>query len=106
MMQEAMEERGHRRGVAEQLAPVVHEPIGRQQRRRPFVAAHDQLEDRRATQAPRALDLNQLALQRVAVLDRTDIADAVGLQVAEECSQNRSKYGSDAVIPDPPTACN
>ena len=34
---------GHQ--VAEQLAPVVHWPIGRPQRRRPFVAAHDELEE-------------------------------------------------------------
>ena len=45
VMQQAIEECGHRGGVPEELAPIIHRPIRRQQRRRPFVTAHDQLEE-------------------------------------------------------------
>ena len=44
-MEEAIEEGRHGRGVAEQLPPVVHGTIRREQRGRPFVAAHDELEE-------------------------------------------------------------
>ena len=43
-MEQAIEEGGDRRGVAEELAPVIDGAIGRQQRGRAFVAPHDQFE--------------------------------------------------------------
>lgn len=43
-MQQAVEERGHRGGVAEQFAPVIDGSVRRQDRRRAFVAAHDELQ--------------------------------------------------------------
>jgi hypothetical protein len=43
-MQEPIEQRGDRGGVAEQLAPVVDRSIGCQHRGRAFIAPHDQLE--------------------------------------------------------------
>ena len=45
MVQEAVEERGDRCGIAEELAPVIHRAVGRQERGRPLVAAHDHLEE-------------------------------------------------------------
>ena len=45
VMQQAIEECGDGCRIAEKLAPVIHGPIRRQQRRGPFVAAHDQLEE-------------------------------------------------------------
>ena len=45
VMQQAIEERGDGGGVSEELAPIIDRTVRRQQRRRPFVAAHDQLEE-------------------------------------------------------------
>ena len=39
VVQEAVEERGDRCGIAEELAPVIHRAVGRQERGRPLVAA-------------------------------------------------------------------
>jgi len=44
VVEQPVEQRGHRGGVAEQLAPVVDGPIRGQDRRRAFVAPHDQFE--------------------------------------------------------------
>ena len=44
MVEQAIEERGDGGGVAEELAPIVDRPIRCQQRRRAFVAAHDDLQ--------------------------------------------------------------
>jgi len=44
VVEEPIEHGGDGRGVAEQLAPVVDGTIGRDQRARLFVAAHDQLQ--------------------------------------------------------------
>ena len=44
-MEQAIEERGDGGGVAEQLAPVVDGSVRRQQRGRPFVAAHDDFQE-------------------------------------------------------------
>ena len=43
-MQEPVEQRGDRGGVAEQLPPLVDRAVGGEHRRGPLVAAHDQLE--------------------------------------------------------------
>jgi hypothetical protein len=43
-MQQAIEERRDRGGVAQQLAPVVDRPIGRQQCGRALVPPHDDLQ--------------------------------------------------------------
>ncbi len=40
-MEHAIEEGGHGGGVAEQLAPVVDGTMGREERSRAFLAAHD-----------------------------------------------------------------
>src|SRR6476620_9706969 len=40
-MQEAIEQRGDGGGVTEQLAPIVHRSVGREQRRSAFVPTHD-----------------------------------------------------------------
>jgi hypothetical protein len=45
VMQEPIEERRDRGGVSEELPPVIDRPVGGQQRRRAFVAPHDQLEE-------------------------------------------------------------
>jgi hypothetical protein len=42
VMQKAVEERGHSGGVTEELAPIIHGSIRREQRGGPFVPAHDQ----------------------------------------------------------------
>ncbi len=44
VMEQAVEQRGDGGGVAEELSPVVDRPVRGEQRRRPLVAAHDQLE--------------------------------------------------------------
>ena len=44
MVEQAIEHRGDRGGVAEQPSPVVDGPVRGEQRARPLVAAHDQLE--------------------------------------------------------------
>lgn len=44
MVEEAVEERGDGGGVAEQLAPVVDGPVGGEDRRGAFGAAHDPFE--------------------------------------------------------------
>ena len=44
MVEQSVQQGGHRRGVTEQLAPVVHGAIGREDGRGPLIAAHDQLE--------------------------------------------------------------
>ena len=43
VMQEPVEQRGDRGGVAEQLPPLVDRPVGGEHRRGSLVAAHDQL---------------------------------------------------------------
>ena len=43
-MEQAVGQRGDGGGVAEKLSPVVDRPVRGEQRRRPLVAAHDQLE--------------------------------------------------------------
>lgn len=45
MVEETVEERGDGGGVVEELAPIVDRTIGRQECARPFVAAHDELEE-------------------------------------------------------------
>ena len=45
MVQEAVEEGGDGRGIAEQLPPVVDRPIRGEERARAFVPAHHELED-------------------------------------------------------------
>jgi len=45
VMEEAIEQGGHRSGVAQELAPVLDGAIGREEGGGPFVAAHDDLEE-------------------------------------------------------------
>jgi hypothetical protein len=45
VMEQAIEEGGDGCGISEELAPIIDGTIRRQQRRRAFVAAHDQLEE-------------------------------------------------------------
>jgi hypothetical protein len=45
VMQQAIEECGDGCGISEKLAPIIDRAIRCQQRRGPFVAAHDQLEE-------------------------------------------------------------
>ena len=42
-MEQAIEERGHRGRVAEELPPVINRTVRREQGGRPLVAAHDDL---------------------------------------------------------------
>ena len=44
VMQEAVEERGDRGGVAEEFAPVIDGPVGGQDRGRALVTPHDEFE--------------------------------------------------------------
>src|SRR5262245_43935362 len=44
-MEQAIEHRSDSGGIAEELAPVLHGPVRREQRRRPLVAAHQDLEE-------------------------------------------------------------
>ena len=44
MVEEPIEERGHGRGIAEELAPVVDGPVRGEERARPLVAPHDEFE--------------------------------------------------------------
>ena len=44
-MQQAIEERGDGGRVSEELAPIIHRTVRCQERRRAFVAAHDELEE-------------------------------------------------------------
>ncbi len=45
VVQQAVEERRDGGRIPQELAPIIDGTIRRQQRRRPFVAAHDQLEE-------------------------------------------------------------
>ncbi len=45
MVEETIEERGDRGRVTEQLAPVIDGPVRCQERRGPFIAPHDHLEE-------------------------------------------------------------
>jgi len=45
VMQQAIEEGCDGGGISQELAPIIHGTIRRQQRRGPFVATHDQLEE-------------------------------------------------------------
>lgn len=72
-MQQAIEQGGDGGGVAEQLAPVIDGSVGRQQRRGPFVAPHD--------------DLEQVLGGRVRELSHPEVVDDEqrdGRQVGEE----------------------
>jgi len=56
-MQQPIEQRRDRGGVAQQLGPIVDRPVGRQQRGRPFVPSHDDFQEifgRRVWQLPHA----------------------------------------------------
>jgi hypothetical protein len=43
-MEKQVEHRGDSGSITEKLAPVVNRPVGRENRARPFVAAHDDFE--------------------------------------------------------------
>ena len=45
MVQQTIEQRGDRRGIAEEFAPVLDGPIRGDERRRPFVPAHHRLQE-------------------------------------------------------------
>ena len=44
VVEQPVQQRGHGRGVAEEFAPVAHGAFGREDDRRAFIPAHDELE--------------------------------------------------------------
>ncbi len=62
-MEQAVEHRGDGGGVAEELAPILDGPVRRDERRGPFVAPHDDLQEILASaMEPLALPPGRLAL--------------------------------------------
>ena len=77
-MEEAVEERGNRGRIAEQLGPVVDWPIGGHQGAGPFVATHDQLEQ--------VLRRRVREFAHAEIVDDQQVCGAQGLEMLFACA--------------------